>query len=65
MTIKAIAVTTVAENILSTNSIEPPPQSKKNKALTINTVIVDTKVDLMTGLKETPNALLTGNKIVG
>ena len=55
-----MVVTTAAENKLSNHSIEPPPKNKKNKVLTINTVIDETKVDLITELKETPNASLRG-----
>ena len=59
-----MVVTTAAENKLSNHSIEPPPKNRKNKVLTINTVIDETKVDLITELKETPNALIIGKKLL-
>ena len=65
ITTRATNVITKAEEKLSSHSIEPPPENKKNTVLVMNTVNDETNVDLITEFKETPNALLSGKKQFG
>ncbi len=65
ITTRATNVITKAEEKLSSHSIEPPPENKKNTVLVMNTVNDETNVDLITEFKETPNVLVKRLGMIG